>query len=78
MALSETEILDSLRVEANLRRVEPSTWSAIVLLHKDRPLRDIRAGDLARTYAVDGAKTLWSRGLGWHAPTNQPASAQGD
>ncbi|MCA9281453.1 MAG: hypothetical protein KDA30_05400 [Phycisphaerales bacterium] len=68
LALSERDMLDSLRVEAQLRDAEPATWSATLVLTKDRPLRDIRADDLARTYSVDQSRTIWSAELGWHAP----------
>lgn len=74
LAMTESDILNSLRVEAHLRRIEPGTWSGTLLMHQDRPLRDIRAGDLARTYAVDPAKTRWSAEQGWHAPPEPPAS----
>jgi len=75
LALNERDMLDSLRLEAQLRSAEPATWSATLLLTKDRPLRDIRADDLARSYSVDRTLTLWSQEQGWHAPQESATDA---
>lgn len=76
LALDDTSMLESLRTEAQLRGAEPTSWSGIIVLREDRPLRDIRPNDLARTYKVDPMATRWSAASGWRVPdsgSDEPA-----
>lgn len=80
-SLTEQEYLAQLRVEMLLLDGRPATWAAQMLMGGGAPLRDIDPAELAPSFAVDPARSVfrvpdgaaWYEGA-WVEPVDQGAS----
>lgn len=80
---SPIEVLFQLRLEAALLEGVQRSWVAQTLVDGGRPLRDLDPQEVALTFGVDPAKTIW-RGGEWRdpkpptpiVPTAKPGSSE--
>ena len=71
--LVQQELLYQLRLEASLLHGVQRSWVAQTVVDGGAPLRDLDPEELAATYRVDPAKTLWRNGT-WTSPTGSVAA----
>lgn len=62
--LSETDFVDTLRVEATLLDCRPTSWAAATLLSGGMALRDAEPDELAAWFGIDAKATQWQPGAG--------------
>lgn len=65
--LPQQELLYQLRLESSLLHGVQRSWVAQTVVDGGAPLRDLDPDELAATYRVDPARTLWRNGS-WVAP----------
>jgi hypothetical protein len=76
LALTETELINQLRLESRLLSGIQSSWSAIVMADGDTPLRDPDPKGLARALGVDLARPFFRDGV-WMNQTEKNAGRTG-
>ncbi|MBX3403350.1 MAG: hypothetical protein KF699_08070 [Phycisphaeraceae bacterium] len=63
----QQELLYQLRLESSILQGVQKSWVAQAIVDAGAPLRDLDADELAKTYGVDVARTIWRDGA-WHDP----------
>lgn len=63
----QQELLYQLRLESSILQGVQKSWVAQAIVDAGAPLRDLDADELAKTYGVDAARTIWRDGA-WHDP----------
>lgn len=75
--LVQQELMYQLRLESSILHGVQKSWVAQTIVDGGAPLRDLDPDELAKTFDVDPAKTVW-RGGQWAAPveSSRPPAAE--